>query len=163
MPTDTEHGSLHVHQRQLRFPLFDPDKSILPSQLRLTNNTNDHVAFRCFPKLPADDGFIDGVLSKLKGFVPPRCTRTFLVWMEKQPPENLKAFTFDAILESCATHRDIVDADDSFLPKIREKMGGKVHEVPLMAVCHPEGERMTSEVSYFLFICYFIFALFFRD
>lgn len=140
-PMPTVRGLLHVPQDQLRFPLFDPDKDVF-SPMRLTNNTNDHIAFRCFPKFP---GSFIGKLSKLSGIVPPRSTRTFLVWMEKQPPENIEKI--DMVLESCVAHKAIENMEDNFLQEIREQVGGKVHQVPLVAVCNPAGETIQSQIK----------------
>lgn len=81
--------------------------------------------------------------------MPPRSTRTFLVQMEKQPPENIEAF--DVILESCVVHVHTNDVDSNFLPEIIEEVGGKVHQVPLVADCKPSGE-----VSFFNDLCFLL-------
>ncbi|CAO2147857.1 unnamed protein product [Urochloa humidicola] len=135
-----ENELLDVLSQQLCFPFLEP-KKLISCPLRLSNKTDNEVAFRFLPKLP--DNYKDG-LSELKGIVQPRSTHIYHVWMKKQPPANMDEFT--ASIESCIAHKGVEDVDDNFLPHILKRTGSKVEEVKLTAVIHyPVGEKMTSE------------------
>jgi hypothetical protein len=138
-PRQEENGLLEVHPRQLRFPFFEPNKSICP--LRLSNNTDDDVAFRII----SEDYYTD-VLSELNGIVPPRSAQTYCMLIEKKPPASMTEFVIT--LESCIAHDGIADVDHNFLPEVLELTeGNKVHTVTLVAaICDPAQAKMASKV-----------------
>uniref|UniRef100_A0ACD5V1B2 Uncharacterized protein n=1 Tax=Avena sativa TaxID=4498 RepID=A0ACD5V1B2_AVESA len=131
-----ENGLLEVHPRQLRFPLFEPNKSICP--LRLRNKTDDDIAFRILS---------ENYTSELNGIVPPRSAQTYCVLMiEKKPPAaSMKEFV--VTLESCIAHEGIADVDDNFLPEVLELTeGNKVHTVTLVAaICDKMASNKVSD------------------
>ncbi|KAM0917716.1 hypothetical protein ACQ4PT_009174 [Festuca glaucescens] len=120
---------LNVDPLQLFFPLFESNV-IISRPLRLTNNTDEKVVFRCLPE-PHADGF----LSELRGILPPRSAHIYFVTMEQQPPANTDPLGM--ILESCIAHEDIPDPDDHFLTEFREQIRGRVHEVTVTAIYNP--------------------------
>jgi hypothetical protein len=86
---------LHVHPLELRFP-FEESNRFSWCQLYLTNNTDEHVAFRLtkpvdldiksddmdytdYPYMGPTDDKPCTVGLPLYGIVPPRCTHTLLV------------------------------------------------------------------------------------
>ncbi|KAM0917714.1 hypothetical protein ACQ4PT_009174 [Festuca glaucescens] len=127
---------LNVDPLQLFFPLFESNV-IISRPLRLTNNTDEKVVFRCLPE-PHADGF----LSELRGILPPRSAHIYFVTMEQQPPANTDPLGM--ILESCIAHEDIPDPDDHFLTEFREQIRGRVHEVTVTAIYNP-GDIMVPE------------------
>uniref|UniRef100_A0ACD5UV58 Uncharacterized protein n=1 Tax=Avena sativa TaxID=4498 RepID=A0ACD5UV58_AVESA len=133
-----ENGLLEVHPRRLRFPFFEPNKSICA--LRLSNKTDDDVAFRILSEKYTD------LLSEFTGIVPPRSAQTYCVLIEKKPPASMKEFV--VTLESCIAHEDIADVDDNFLPEVLELTeGNMVHTVTLLAaICDPEPHKIASKV-----------------
>lgn len=138
---------LDVRPLQLRFP-FESNK-LIPCQLNLTNNSDEHVDFRCVPKNPKS--FLNG-LSRLHGSVPPNTSFIYIVSMEKhqQPPANMD--TLDVILESWVGYTSRTRGwgmDDYFSTGSKEDLSGcPVHKVTLTAVCQPADKMMAYEVRH---------------
>jgi len=143
---------LDVQPLELRFP-FQLSKSNLCS-LDLTNNTDEHVAFRLQEKSRESSSLHSRVIGNrwkwsffanlpMCGIMPPRSTCTLVVITEehKELPEETN---FDLILHSSisgdkyiAQFQYIYECDE-FFEELRET-GNAVHEVALRAVSCPQG------------------------
>lgn len=140
-----ESGELHVHPTVLLFDL-QPGK-LIPCSLQLTNNTDEHIAF----KLSTWSQPIMGRLP-LYGIVTARSTYTLvLTASESDIPDE----TFcDMILQSCKSPYDFIwkfgDGCEHFF-EIKKRDGNVMNEVKLTAFLSDNKGQSIPEVRKQLF------------
>lgn len=138
VPAQYSCGVLQVHPLELRFP-FKPNKSIACS-FRLTNNTDEHVAFR----LKKKGGSWEDYLAELPmhGIVPPRSTYTLVVTtreMEELPRETNVGLILQTIVPPFEGNKEC----NNFFEQV-EKQVIPLNEVALIAICVPQEETSTK-------------------